>query len=103
MSHIKRHARDRLLEALNVSPIVFLNGPRQAGKSTLVQSIAKKDYPAEYVTFDSTTQKNRSFDTIINDGGKQTLMSLTADEVKGIVDSFATRIQAGWFNPYPCA
>ena len=56
MSHIKRHARDRLLEALNVSPVVFLNGPRQAGKSTLVQSIAKKDYPAEYVTFDSTTQ-----------------------------------------------
>lgn len=56
MSHIKRHARDRLLEALNVSPVVFLNGPRQAGKSTLVQSIAQKDYPAEYVTFDSTTQ-----------------------------------------------
>ena len=56
MSHIKRHARHRLLEALNVSPVVFLNGPRQAGKSTLVQSIAKKDYPAEYVTFDSTTQ-----------------------------------------------
>lgn len=56
MSHIKRHARHRLLEALNVSPVVFLNGPRQAGKSTLVQSIAKKHYPAEYVTFDSTTQ-----------------------------------------------
>ena len=56
MSHIKRHTRDRLLEALNVSPVVFLNGPRQAGKSTLVQSIAQKDYPAEYVTFDSTTQ-----------------------------------------------
>jgi len=56
MSHIKRHARHRLLEALNVSPVVFLNGPRQAGKSTLVQSIAKKDYPAEYVTFDNTTQ-----------------------------------------------
>ena len=56
MSHIKRHARHRLLKALNVSPVVFLNGPRQAGKSTLVQSIAKKDYPAEYVTFDSTTQ-----------------------------------------------
>lgn len=56
MSHIKRHTRHRLLKALNVSPVVFLNGPRQAGKSTLVQSIAKKDYPAEYVTFDSTTQ-----------------------------------------------
>ena len=56
MSYIKRHARRRLLEALNVRPVVFLNGPRQAGKSTLVQSIAQKDYPAEYVTFDSTTQ-----------------------------------------------
>jgi predicted AAA+ superfamily ATPase len=56
MSYIKRHTRHRLLEALNVSPVVFLNGPRQAGKSTLVQSIAQKDYPAEYVTFDSTTQ-----------------------------------------------
>lgn len=56
MSHIKRHTRHRLLEALNISPVVFLNGPRQAGKSTLVQSIAQKDYPAEYVTFDSTTQ-----------------------------------------------
>lgn len=59
--------------------------------------------PRGVMSFDSTTQKNRSFDTIINDGGKQTLMSLTVDEVKGIVDSFATRIQAGWFNPYPCA
>ena len=56
MSHIKRHTRDRLLEGGGVSPVVFLNGPRQAGKSTLLQSIAQKDYPAEYVTFDSTTQ-----------------------------------------------
>lgn len=35
---------------------MFLNGPRQAGKSTLVQAISKEEYPAEYVTFDSTTQ-----------------------------------------------
>ncbi|NCT41847.1 MAG: ATP-binding protein [Alphaproteobacteria bacterium] len=56
MAHINRQIRNRLLKALEVSPIVFLNGPRQAGKSTLVQAIAKKEYPAEYVTFDSTTQ-----------------------------------------------
>lgn len=56
MVHINRHIRNKLLKALEVSPIVFLNGPHQAGKSTLVQSIAKKEYPAEYVTFDSTTQ-----------------------------------------------
>ncbi len=56
MAHINRQIRNRLLKALEVSPIVFLNGPRQAGKSTLVQAIAKKEYVAEYVTFDSTTQ-----------------------------------------------
>ena len=56
MAHINRQIRNRLLKALDISPIVFLNGPRQAGKSTLVQLIAKKEYVAEYVTFDSTTQ-----------------------------------------------
>ncbi len=56
MNHINRHIKNRLLKALEVSPIVFLNGPRQAGKSTLVQKLALKDFPAEYVTFDSTTQ-----------------------------------------------
>lgn len=56
MVHINRHIRDKLLKALKASPVVFLNGPRQAGKSTLVQGISKKEYPAEYVTFDSTTQ-----------------------------------------------
>lgn len=56
MVHINRHIKNKLLKALGVSPVVFLNGPRQAGKSTLVQGIAKAEYPAEYVTFDSTTQ-----------------------------------------------
>ena len=51
MAHINRHIRSKLLKALEVSPVVFLNGPRQAGKSTLVQAIAQKEYPAEYVTF----------------------------------------------------
>ena len=40
MAHINRQIRNRLLKSLDVSPIVFLNGPRQAGKSTLVQAIA---------------------------------------------------------------
>ena len=56
MAYIKRHIRNKLLKALEVSPVVFFNGPRQAGKSTLVQAVAEKDYPAEYVTFDHTIQ-----------------------------------------------
>ena len=56
MVHISRHIKNRLLKALEINPVVFLNGPRQAGKSTLVQAISKKEYSAEYVTFDSITQ-----------------------------------------------
>ena len=56
MAHINRLIRHKLLKTLEVSPVVFLNGPRQAGKPTLVQAIAKKEHPSEYVTFDSTAQ-----------------------------------------------
>ncbi|MDX2346434.1 MAG: ATP-binding protein [Legionella sp.] len=56
MDHINRLIKSKLLQSLKFSPIVYLNGPRQAGKSTLVQELSKKDFPAEYVTFDSTTQ-----------------------------------------------
>ncbi len=41
-----------LLAALRDTPIVILHGPRQAGKSTLVQELAKKDHPAQYLTLD---------------------------------------------------
>ena len=56
MSYLNRHITPRIIEALKVSPIVFLNGPRQAGKSTLVQNIASvistTQTPAQYVTLD---------------------------------------------------
>lgn len=56
MKHINRYIKNKLLHLLKTSPVVFLNGPRQAGKSTLVQRISKDSFPAEYVTFDSTIQ-----------------------------------------------
>jgi len=59
MSYQPRHITNRLKKALEVTPIVFLNGARQTGKSTLVQEIApqigKSDHPAQYVTFDRPT------------------------------------------------
>ncbi len=36
-------------------PVVYVNGPRQAGKSTLVRWLASKKWPAEYVTFDEAS------------------------------------------------
>jgi hypothetical protein len=51
-SLFQRNIVDQLLLALSDTPVVVLNGARQTGKSTLVQQIMTKDYPARYVTFD---------------------------------------------------
>jgi len=56
MDHIDRHLKKPLLDALIFSPIVYVNGPRQAGKSTLVHKLSEQGFSAEYVSFDSTTQ-----------------------------------------------
>ena len=52
---IERNLSTNVLEALQGFPVVYVNGPRQAGKSTLVQNLAENDWPAEYVTFDEAT------------------------------------------------
>ncbi len=58
-SYLYRHITPRIKDALKVSPIVFLNGARQTGKSTLVQTIAPdigtEGRPADYVTLDRPT------------------------------------------------
>lgn len=46
-----RHALARLTEALADTPVVLLNGARQTGKSTLVQTLAA-DKPRRYLTLD---------------------------------------------------
>jgi len=60
MKTIPRNITHRLLQALNVSPVVFLNGARQSGKSTLVQNLREQighdNNPAAYVSFDRPTQ-----------------------------------------------
>ncbi len=52
---IKRTLSSRILSALQSFPVVYLNGPRQAGKSTLAQKLAAGEWPAQYVTFDEAT------------------------------------------------
>jgi hypothetical protein len=49
----KRHILSNILDALLDTPIVFLRGARQTGKSTLVQLIAEGPCPARYVTLDN--------------------------------------------------
>ncbi|MEW5816398.1 MAG: ATP-binding protein [Spirochaetota bacterium] len=49
---IYRNITSHLITALSDTPVVFLQGARQTGKSTLVQYIAEHDYPALYFTLD---------------------------------------------------
>lgn len=50
-----RHITDFLLEALQDTPVVYLQGARQVGKSTLVQWIINNHHPARYLTFDDAS------------------------------------------------
>jgi uncharacterized protein len=49
---LRRNLADRLLDALSDTPVVLVNGARQTGKSTLVQSTELGDPRRQYLTFD---------------------------------------------------
>jgi predicted AAA+ superfamily ATPase len=49
---LSRSLSTRLLNSFDHSPVVFLSGARQSGKSTLVGQLAKRMHQAEYYTFD---------------------------------------------------
>jgi predicted AAA+ superfamily ATPase len=49
---LRRNITDSLLEALADTPVVFLEGPRQSGKTTLVRWLAENVHSARYLTLD---------------------------------------------------
>jgi hypothetical protein len=49
---LRRHIIDRLLDGLGDTPAVLVNGARQTGKSTLVQSAELAQQNRQYLTFD---------------------------------------------------
>lgn len=51
-----RHLTPQMLEALEDTPVVFLRGARQCGKSTLVENLAAQGHAAEYLTLDEGVQ-----------------------------------------------
>lgn len=56
--HIARKAHD----ALQDTPIVFVQGPRQAGKTTLTEYLRGEGYDASYVTLDDTATFKAALD-----------------------------------------
>ena len=51
MRYTTRKLSGKVLFSLRNNPVVFLNGLRQSGKTTLARKLARGDYPAEYVSF----------------------------------------------------
>lgn len=52
-SMYSRHLATRILESLSDTPVVFLKGARQTGKSTLAQTLTDSGYPADYLSLDT--------------------------------------------------
>lgn len=48
----RRNLTPQILSALRDTPVVYLQGPRQSGKSTLVQALRDEEHDAEYLTLD---------------------------------------------------
>ncbi len=48
----RRNITPQILAALRDTPVVYLQGPRQSGKSTLVQALRDEGHNAEYLTLD---------------------------------------------------
>ena len=48
----RRHLTSQVLLATKDTPVIALNGARQAGKSTLMQELATQGYSADYLTLD---------------------------------------------------
>lgn len=56
---VTRHVAGRVVASLRNTPVVYLQGPRQAGKSTLAQAIAAGEgFADSYLTLDSLTLRS---------------------------------------------
>lgn len=52
-----RHLRPRLLKVISDTPVVFIQGPRQCGKTTLACAATVRGRPFEFRTFDRTADR----------------------------------------------
>ena len=57
MKVVKRHSKSLILDALKSFPAVYINGPRQAGKTTLARELSEECDGAKFVTFDDTLER----------------------------------------------
>lgn len=57
MKVINRRLQPLILKALESFPAVYINGPRQAGKTTLVRELMAKNFKSKFITFDDALER----------------------------------------------
>ena len=57
MTAISRQLQPQILASLQAFPVVYINGPRQAGKTTLVKTLLADHFPARFITFDDMLER----------------------------------------------
>ncbi|PCI37735.1 MAG: hypothetical protein COB50_03400 [Thiotrichales bacterium] len=57
MKAIKRRLQPLVVKALQSFPAIYINGPRQAGKTTLVRELLAKDFKSKFITFDDMLER----------------------------------------------
>ncbi len=81
MKPINRQLKPLVLDALKYFPAVYINGPRQSGKTTLVGDLLADDFGAKVITFDNLLERSaaqRNPLSYIRESGKP----LIIDEVQ---------------------
>jgi len=73
-----RNITDSILDALDDTPVVLLNGARQTGKSTLTEMLAKRQ-PRQYISLD--------------DPG---YLSAARNDPKGFIEAIDKPVTLGW-------
>ena len=85
MKIIRRDIEKQVLQSLKVFPAVYVNGPRQAGKTTLVRVLLADKFPARFITFDDVLERGaamRNPQAYLADAG----FPLIIDEVQAVPD-----------------
>ena len=57
MSIVDRNIQSFVVDALGSFPAVYINGPRQAGKTTLVRALMPQTFEAKFITFDDALER----------------------------------------------
>lgn len=58
MKTIRRNIQSQVLLHLDTFPVVYINGPRQAGKTTFVRTLLGKRFNGAFITFDDVLERS---------------------------------------------